>query len=358
MELYQKLNSLIESNPNIKELGLIVSTKKFDGEEEKPFLMVENNLAVSFRFIPAIYRYCFETLNKLLISIGDDFRNYDGSSSNSQSQSTTINLSDDTILELNHLSRAILFVNAENITALNVRKKLLCLSNYTTAEQEIKLLNLVFTKHPKSGEAWCHRRWVLNHAPHAFNLELELVVCKRVGEIYPRNYYAWTHRWWALNRPNQLTCQNLIEDLNRVEKWVERNVSDHSAYHHRYLILVQLFKDHVVFGWTLNQVYEIWTNEMRFTDKYIHLYPAHESLWCHKRALYLYWNKEIIITVTTSDDICNIMKRSSQIEYCNQIIQDKDTSYYDDQVRFTNVYLKWINSSSSSDSSSSNFLNK
>ncbi len=53
-------------------------------------------------------------------------------------------------------TRALLFVNADNYTAWNARKKLLLLQ-HLTARDELRLLDLIFSKHPKSAESWAHR---------------------------------------------------------------------------------------------------------------------------------------------------------------------------------------------------------
>lgn len=62
-----------------------------------------------------------------------------------------------------------LLVNADHYTAWNIRKHLLRTGHAYEADwnlkAEMRLLNLIFSKHPKSGEAWSHRRWVLNQLP-------------------------------------------------------------------------------------------------------------------------------------------------------------------------------------------------
>lgn len=91
--------------------------------------------------------------------------------------------------------------------------------------QELQLLTVIFTKHPKSGEAWSHRcgrtrqtstrlrtsgaytlvfcsvrrRWILLQVFEDIKSSLyvsdvfqnELRVCTLLAERYPRNYYAW-----------------------------------------------------------------------------------------------------------------------------------------------------------------------
>jgi protein prenyltransferase alpha subunit repeat containing protein 1 len=47
-------------------------------------------------------------------------------------------------------------INADHYTAWNIRKRLI-ISQIVTAQEEWDLIDLIFTKHPKSSEAWAHR---------------------------------------------------------------------------------------------------------------------------------------------------------------------------------------------------------
>ncbi|CAM9490647.1 unnamed protein product, partial [Pylaiella littoralis] len=134
------------------------------------------------------------------------------------------------------VTRALLLVNADHGSAWNARKEIvtdgLCEGGCSIL-QEIKLLNLIFTKHAKSPNAWAHRRWCWrNNDDRGINdvsggdiddsdnrerilrkkrqrgrrswqpLDVggELRVCQRVAELYPKNYYAWTQRSWVVLR--------------------------------------------------------------------------------------------------------------------------------------------------------------
>ena len=65
---------------------------------------------------------------------------------------------------MNELTRAILLVNAECYTALNARKSVLMHYAGCAAcdvvrllRGELRFLDVVFSKHPKSADAWAHR---------------------------------------------------------------------------------------------------------------------------------------------------------------------------------------------------------
>ena len=62
---------------------------------------------------------------------------------------------------VHHATRAILLANTDHYTAWNARKRYLLVPGWLTPEDELRLVDLLIAKHPKSGEAWRHRRWVL-----------------------------------------------------------------------------------------------------------------------------------------------------------------------------------------------------
>jgi len=49
-----------------------------------------------------------------------------------------------------------LLVTGDNYSALNARKRLV-LRGFVTPRDELKTLNFIFSKHPKSGDGWAHR---------------------------------------------------------------------------------------------------------------------------------------------------------------------------------------------------------
>jgi hypothetical protein len=58
--------------------------------------------------------------------------------------------------EIERSSRVMLLVSGDCYSALNARKQLL-LDRLVTASSELQFLNLIFSKHPKSGDGWAHR---------------------------------------------------------------------------------------------------------------------------------------------------------------------------------------------------------
>jgi len=141
-------------------------------------------------------------------------------------------------------------INADHHTAWNIRKRVL-LANLEQHQQqgvdglkqELKLLNLLFSKHPKSGESWAHRRWTLlqlikTRQPVSDFVPEELAVCMRSTELYPKNYYAWTHRQWIVQKATNETL--LLSELEVLKEWTDRHISDHCGFHHRQCVLLRL----------------------------------------------------------------------------------------------------------------------
>jgi protein prenyltransferase alpha subunit repeat containing protein 1 len=122
------------------------------------------------------------------------------------------------------LSRAILLVKGDFPPAINARK-IMIVHGTLSAEKEVKFLDVIFSKHPKSPSAWHHRRWCLLrlfcHAstnqganegtPYSFSsvVDQEVALCERMCDLYPRNYYAWNHRLWLAQQMNDVAQVNV-----------------------------------------------------------------------------------------------------------------------------------------------------
>ncbi|EGC28924.1 hypothetical protein DICPUDRAFT_43611 [Dictyostelium purpureum] len=355
-KLYDDLNLIFKNNPNINEIGFVISTKDYDGLENKPFVVVENKLGFSFLWLTKLYSFCFHRF----IELKNDFDSLINEFLKIKVDDTIFKSTSDLIEKLIEATRNVLSINAENVTALNQRKKLIILE-MVDHQTEINLLNLIFTKHPKSGEGWAHRKWIYTDYYKKTNqylsYQIELDVCKRVAEIYPKNYYAWTHRWWILKN---LSIELFLKDLELMEDWIKRNISDYCGYHHRYLILTTLFKiffnikdgkdpqiDEIEFS---NQVLnenlflEIWSKEFKFIEKVIKMYPGHESPWNYKRTISLFWleNSELISKSSHSNLLLPITSVYKECLFVHSIIQDNESSYYLKQKSFAEDYLSSI----------------
>jgi hypothetical protein len=118
-----------------------------------------------------------------------------------------------------------LLLSAEDTTAINHRKRLL-LQHQEFREQELALLETLLTsdlqKVNKSPTLWRHRRWVLStFFPDGIEVERELEVVKKSGEVHSRNYYAWGYARWVCG-----FCGFSGRLLERQGDWCKGHVSD------------------------------------------------------------------------------------------------------------------------------------
>eukprot|EP00002_Diphylleia_rotans_P024651 TRINITY_DN4875_c0_g1_i3.p1 TRINITY_DN4875_c0_g1~~TRINITY_DN4875_c0_g1_i3.p1 ORF type:complete len:152 (+),score=30.96 TRINITY_DN4875_c0_g1_i3:40-495(+) len=132
----QLLEDIFEIDPLINEIGF--EKNLCDGREAKmDFLLDNHKLAISYSVLAKIYREAFVTLEK--------WRRHPKFGSNLTVTSVSVNL-----------TRAILISNTDCAFAWNTRKALIT-ANQISIQQELMLLDLLFTKHPKSSEGWAHR---------------------------------------------------------------------------------------------------------------------------------------------------------------------------------------------------------
>jgi len=213
------------------------------------------------------------------------------------------------------------------------------------------LLNLVFTKHPKSGDAWAHRRWVLASLGTFGNSEStpspdalafirahargELSVCARMSEIYPKNYYSWTHRAWVLRHA---TNDVLLEELESMDRWTRRNVSDFCGFHHTQVVLLMLIERNARES---DEICSIWREHFKKTDSLIQTYPGHEALWCHKRALVFFFCSVVSPKLSTKlEDLRALI--ATEVEFSDSRIGDDGESHHEQQRLFALRYKAFL----------------
>ena len=202
-----------------------------------------------------------------------------------------------------HVTRALLLINADNLTAWNTRKHLLLLlplpsqssPSPLSLSSELSFLSLVFSKHPKSSEAWSHRRWVLTQllalpsADRCAAIREELRVVTASAERYPKNYHAWSHRLAVLGLMEAQQAEGqegkdgedalLSEELASITEWNESHVSDHSGFHYRSLLLSRLMAR------APQLASAVLVEERSFLSQLQAMYRGHQTLWSYRRFL-------------------------------------------------------------------------
>ncbi len=212
------------------------------------------------------------------------------------------------------------------------------LSRFQFWKFEIGYLNMLYTQHSKAPNAWAHRRWIcrqcleilidalreddtkgLNTAAGKLSksepfLELdnlvdwakrEIALCTVIAEKYPKNYYAWTHRIFITrslvnliqkdndNDPPHIFMGSRDEgvkvgvkillktEVECVEPWLRKHVSDHSAAHYggeALLLYLSIGGNH---EWKTRII----QNMLTACEGLIEKFPSHEVMWIWKRIL-------------------------------------------------------------------------
>eukprot|EP00455_Lapot_gusevi_P004665 TRINITY_DN11922_c0_g1_i2.p1 TRINITY_DN11922_c0_g1~~TRINITY_DN11922_c0_g1_i2.p1 ORF type:complete len:443 (-),score=45.40 TRINITY_DN11922_c0_g1_i2:41-1297(-) len=360
--IYQQLNDLFDQDPDIDELGLLVSIPENEsGESNELFLLKDHKLGIAFGCIPLVYSHA----HALFLPLRQKVMNM-GVSSCSLSE----------ISDLVRSTRSMLLINADNYTAWNIRKQIIE-AGHQTELQEIKFLNLVFTKHPKSGEGWAHRRWLLRRIPGFSSspsparasaelreslLEGELRVCERVAEIYPKNYFAWSHRHWLVQSIMERRLEIFQQELERLKRWSNLHVSDHSGFHHRQVTLLELLELCPVHNSLARVPFHhrqaphlprpseskchacsLWRQEFDYLNVLLDHYPGHESIWHHRRFVYTYWIRFQAQHHASQYDQTWLWSQSEkELNFAQQQANDDGVERYLDNRRFALAYLMWV----------------
>ncbi|KAI8636677.1 hypothetical protein BD408DRAFT_448244 [Parasitella parasitica] len=247
MRLYQKLCGVLYNN-DINELGLVpmipeMSDLPLKSQMYHPLIVVENKLGIAKQCLAVLLKEAHEYF-------------------------VTIDDSDHEHLE--QVTRIMILLKPDNYTAMNRRKQLIQ-SSYIRVQDEISLIELIFTipKHSKSSVAWYHRQWIFENYAKP-DVEHEFQLCTMTSMAYPRNYYAWTYRFWVLSTFCK-SDQNVVgKEYQETRRWIELNISDYSGFQY----LQQVMEMHGA----IEQ-----ESHMAWLDNLIVKYPGYESLWCHRR---------------------------------------------------------------------------
>lgn len=344
---------------------------------------MEHKLGISFWCIGSLFSYVhrlFDTLQRTLPK-GDDGR-----------------IGPATALALSRSTRALLLINPDSHTCWNVRKRLLAQHKMSGGlEAELSLLSVIFTKHPKSGAAWAHRRWVLLRAepfrsrdggarptnPTAIDgksgqdkheiplfkhpsFAREMDICEKSASAYKKNYYAWTHRRWVLERVT--TRAGLEAEILKLRKWNCMHVSEHCGFHYKQQALLQLLRLHGgAYAWVAHVMAQVmngvdssqigsarpappsdaWVlrlleTELKESEDLVGRYPGHESLWIDRRFLFGAYARALLCDSDRSRRDRNwIHLLTSELSLAEEARKDDQVSRFDMQRRAAVAYKIW-----------------
>ncbi|GBG67589.1 hypothetical protein CBR_g718 [Chara braunii] len=247
---------------------------------------------------------------------------------------------DDTRSLLMKCTRVLVLMNGEHLTAWSTRKRIILAASTSSRTQfsrslcsELHLAKLVICIHPKSGETWSHRRWVLTQIKEGklytdgqlsqlYESESQLV--QKVAEMYTMNYRAWYHRCWL---SQQISLKQVVDELRENDRWVRQHVADNCGFHYRECLLSRVldlalrecdeagisflwssfFADGEQSAQTREMLYvcgenasagrqlvaSLWKEEGKKCAGLIATYPGRESLWGFRRFLFHRWWRDI-----------------------------------------------------------------
>ncbi|KAL0491725.1 prenyltransferase alpha subunit repeat-containing protein [Acrasis kona] len=261
----------------------LVSTK-MEQDSLSPVVFVENKLGLAYWCLSQLYAHSLLKYNQIKSLVGTRDKSV--------------------IEEIKRITRIMLLVNSDNYTIWGVRKK--CIetllelgeNSLNILQEEIRLLNLINSKHPKSGESWEHRGWLLGKLfPTISEPDYIIDFCveetritERTCVLYSRCYYAWKHCIVLMQHVKsvnnkQLTRSWIQKELLRLEKWTRKNVSDHSSFHYLRYILEADLKDICDAEEAGHKLIRL-TRQFHYCQFLILFFPGHESLWLYRRMLW------------------------------------------------------------------------
>ncbi|KAK3343732.1 hypothetical protein B0T25DRAFT_305479 [Lasiosphaeria hispida] len=190
--------------------------------------------------------------------------------------------------ELFSVTAVMLFMDPENLTAANTRKRLL--QSRITAEPEKtyvilqteklfldSLLTSRLHRHTKSPTLWGHRRWLLQlFVAEGFPVDVLADITTVVfvaGERHPRNYYAWCHARYLVGLETGDSNDRVV---TAVKQWSFKHHTDISGWSFLYFLLGSKASSGTAAGCsTLIEVVELASS----------LHLANESVWVFLRTL-------------------------------------------------------------------------
>jgi protein prenyltransferase alpha subunit repeat containing protein 1 len=269
--------------------------------------VIEGNLGIAFHCISALAKYAWE-------------------------QFRIVKENKEISIRSAQVTRAILLINADHYSAWNCRKMCI-LQGIIDPLKELQLSGLVLSKHPKSGETWAHRRWVLEKL-ELFDRQGEIAICEKTAEIYAKNYYAWTHRRWIFGG-NHITLEDFLQEIERVQLWIRYHISQHCA-----LFYLQFLCSKVSSLLRSQEndtaISDFFKGRFEFVNRLIDTYPGHESLWMHKRFLWtLQYDREL-----SNVELSAVLQK--ELGFCTKYFKDADEDDLQNQLFFAIAYQFWI----------------
>ncbi|KAI3816222.1 hypothetical protein L1987_15914 [Smallanthus sonchifolius] len=247
-------------------------------------------------------------------------------------------------------SRALLLLSCDFGIAWNCRKEVVSKKqNIMLFFDELKLSTLVLSYSPKSERAWIHRRWVIKMiAGKCTNLQEvlknESELAKRIAEKSKMNYRAWNHRCWLVS---YMPESQIIDELINNRDWAGLHVADNSCFHYRTRLMTRTLED----SWYKQnskespshdtKVYQLWKEELTWSEILIKRYIGREALWLYRRFLSLCWIKHFAAHMGGTHVDLFLDNELLLFRSCTTI-PDNVFEDYESQAMFAATYVMWL----------------
>ncbi|KAJ0493020.1 putative protein geranylgeranyltransferase type II [Helianthus annuus] len=247
-------------------------------------------------------------------------------------------------------SRALLLLSCDFGTAWNCRKQVVSKKqNVTLYFDELTLSTLVLSYSPKSERAWTHRRWVIKRiAGKSTNLQEvlknESELAKKIAEKSKMNYRAWNHRCWLVS---YMPKNQIIDELVNNRDWAGLHVADNSCFHYRTRLMSRTLED----SWYkqdsnespshTTELYQLWKEELTWSETLIKRYIGREALWLYRRFLSLCWIKHFAAHMGGTHVELFLDNELLLFRSC-KTIPDNVFEDYESQAMFAATYIMWL----------------
>ncbi|KAK9059849.1 hypothetical protein SSX86_020553 [Deinandra increscens subsp. villosa] len=252
--------------------------------------------------------------------------------------------------ELMKQSRALLLLSCDFGTAWNCRKEVVSKKqNIMLYFDELKLSTLVLSYSPKSERAWTHRRWVIKmiagkHTNLQEVLKNESELAKRIAEKSKMNYRAWNHRCWLVS---YMPESQIIDELINDRDWAGLHVADNSCFHYRTRLMTRTLED----SWCKQdlkdsplhtaEVYQLWKEELSWSEILIKRYIGREALWLYRRFLSICWIKHFAAHMGGTNVDLFLDNEMLLFRSCTTI-PDNVFEDYVSQAIYAATYIMWL----------------
>jgi geranylgeranyl transferase type-2 subunit alpha len=142
-------------------------------------------------------------------------------------------------------------------------------------QNELKLVDSLLKKVPKSYWVWNHRRWTLEKCPVPL-WSSELKIINYMLNLDPRNFHGWDYRRYVIKMSNISTPMN---EFQYTTTKIHQNFSNFSAWHYRSKILSKAFPIKEDYDKQIQEDVELVRNAI-FTE------PKDQSAWLYQRFLF------------------------------------------------------------------------